>query len=384
MSTSTTTTVAHPDGTTVSVVTVSEDWTTDEGVETYGDDELYFGSLKVHLAQVPGTAMRYEHADWSTLGSKESIAEVLSRTERQGKNADIIVPAIPALDIGIAPGDAAAQTRSADVSTWPAFMQSPLLKVGMNIPAGLIKKHPDGPSKAFASGVRSCTMKIGEKWYRLKGSGNNDEGVVVRSDFNAVKGDFTRQLRGVAWINTCSREVPTLDPGGETCVCTAAIPTGSSTLTPPGSGFAELHGGAPRQHDGAAGHARSQRRTAHDSPLLTRICPTATVSAGLIGTHRESWGFRAQWACISMARRMRRSRPSAPRCRYLHICISAPYVIGQLQSLRAETTRIRRPIFPTPLSQPASSRPLTATGGSARMSWLGSSCCCRSSSTRRG
>eukprot|EP01052_Picozoa_sp_SAG31_P071071 SAG31_NODE_29970_length_387_cov_0.715278_1_plen_57_part_01 len=53
-------------------------------------------------------------------------------------------------------------------------MQQPLIKVGQNLSPDMLvaleeaAANVGGPSKAFASGVRSCTMKIGDCWYRLK------------------------------------------------------------------------------------------------------------------------------------------------------------------------------------------------------------------------
>jgi hypothetical protein len=37
------------------------------GPAAYGDDELYFGSVPVYLAQVPGTAIPYLHPEWMAL-----------------------------------------------------------------------------------------------------------------------------------------------------------------------------------------------------------------------------------------------------------------------------------------------------------------------------
>merc|ERR1711970_740611 len=74
----------------------------------------------------------------------------------------------------------------------------------------MIKQLPGAPVKAFASGVRSCTLKIGDEWYRLKGSGNNDEGFIVKCKLQKVgqsdEMKFTRQIRGSAWRHTSLRE----------------------------------------------------------------------------------------------------------------------------------------------------------------------------------
>jgi hypothetical protein len=122
-----------------------------------------------------------------------------------GKWGDIIVPAIPALDFGPADEGAANAASCTKLSTWPEFMRTPLIKVGKNIPEGMLREFPGGPEKAFASGVRSCTMKVDGQWYRLKGCGNNDEGFLVKSEMTREM-ELTRQIRGSAWEHTALRE----------------------------------------------------------------------------------------------------------------------------------------------------------------------------------
>mmetsp|Transcript_21614 Transcript_21614/g.40034 ORF Transcript_21614/g.40034 Transcript_21614/m.40034 type:complete len:702 (+) Transcript_21614:50-2155(+) len=170
-------------------------------VAPYGNDELYYGSAKVFLAPVAGSTIGYRHQDWKPLADEESLQRVLLRAEKMGPKGDIIVPAIPALDFGLV-GDT---TRTDDVDEWPEFMQTPLIKVGKNVPEYMWKMPPGAPTKAFASGVRSCIFKLKGSWYRLKGCGNNDEGFTVKSEVNPA-GDFTRQIRGSAWLHTAIRE----------------------------------------------------------------------------------------------------------------------------------------------------------------------------------
>lgn len=167
----------------------------------YGNDELYYGSAKVFLAPVAGSTIGYRHQDWKPLADEESLQRVLLRAEKMGPKGDIIVPAIPALDFGLV-GET---TQTDDVDDWPDFMQYPLIKVGKNIPEHMLQMPMGAPTKAFASGVRSCIFKLEGKWYRLKGCGNNDEGFVIKSEVNPA-GDFTRQIRGSAWLHTAIRE----------------------------------------------------------------------------------------------------------------------------------------------------------------------------------
>ena len=68
--------------------------------------------------------------------------------------------------------------------------------------------YPD--LKAFASGVRSACVKIDNKWYRLKGSGNNDQGFPVKTSSQVVETGKppikTRQIRGSAFVHTARCE----------------------------------------------------------------------------------------------------------------------------------------------------------------------------------
>eukprot|EP00930_Biecheleria_cincta_P047396 TRINITY_DN32849_c0_g1_i1.p1 TRINITY_DN32849_c0_g1~~TRINITY_DN32849_c0_g1_i1.p1 ORF type:complete len:627 (+),score=110.64 TRINITY_DN32849_c0_g1_i1:53-1933(+) len=169
----------------------------------FGEDELYFGSVKAYLAPVPGSVIAYDHSQWQALTDQDSLQRVLARAEKMGPKGDIIVPAIPALDFGQILGVKGSNDEK--VSGWPSFMRTPLIKVGKNIPESMMRPVPGGPEKAFASGVRSCVFKLDGQWYRLKGSGNNDEGFTVQSDLNSGK-ELTRQIRGSAWLHTAVRE----------------------------------------------------------------------------------------------------------------------------------------------------------------------------------
>lgn len=171
--------------------------------DAFGEDELYFGSVKAYLAPVPGNVIAYDHSKWMPLRDEDSLHRVLDRAGKIGPKADIVVPAIPALDFGQAQG--VKDSNEENVSGWPAFMRTPLIKVGKNIPESMLKPLPGSPEKTFASGVRSCVFKLDGQWYRLKGCGNNDEGFIVQNDVNSEK-EVTRQIRGSAWLHTAIRE----------------------------------------------------------------------------------------------------------------------------------------------------------------------------------
>ena len=58
------------------------------------------------------------------------------------------------------------------------------MRVGKNMPLSMIQPVAGAPEKAFASGVRSTILKMDNQWYRLKGTGVNDEG--IRAEFVRV------------------------------------------------------------------------------------------------------------------------------------------------------------------------------------------------------
>jgi hypothetical protein len=44
--------------------------------------EPYFGSVPVYLAQVPGTAIPYVHAEWAALREPAALEAVLARADK--------------------------------------------------------------------------------------------------------------------------------------------------------------------------------------------------------------------------------------------------------------------------------------------------------------
>lgn len=164
----------------------------------YGVDELYFGSVPVHLCRVAGETIAYNHEEWTPLTTTEDIAAVVRRARPVGPEDDIIEPAIPALNFG-RKVSLYADVEAANPAAWPEFMRQPLLKVTEGQAAAehdrLGAQAFSTPAKAFASGTRSCTLKIDGKWYRLKGCGNNDSGFVVSRLTDASTGKETRQVR---------------------------------------------------------------------------------------------------------------------------------------------------------------------------------------------
>lgn len=165
-------------------------------------------------AAVPGTTIPYTHDEWEPQSDPDSVAEVVRRADHLGPDKDIVVPAIPALDIARR-GKADPELDSATLQQWPDGLREPLLKGNGASPP------PKAVLKAVASGVRSCVVKTAAGWFRLKGCGNHDEGFTIREsgeaatanggdpvgiDGAAAKPAHTRQMRGSAWLHTAIRE----------------------------------------------------------------------------------------------------------------------------------------------------------------------------------
>jgi len=203
---------------TVSKTVVDTSGLADDDSEPYGHDELFFGSIPCFFESVPGETVVYNHSEWTPLTDPDSVALTVSRSRKMGPEKDIVVPAIPACEIGrVLPSpnkkvgsidDDDSDLLECTLEQWPHYLRKPLLK----IPAS--EKKPYSP-KGYASGVRSGMVKLNGKWcrepkpyhccynanpnslspvgdfrlpnlflpcrYRLKGSGNNDEGFVVRT-----------------------------------------------------------------------------------------------------------------------------------------------------------------------------------------------------------
>ena len=164
--------------------------------EDYGDEEIYFGSVKCSFAEVNGDTIIYDHDDWKPC--MDTLKSVMSRVQCLGPKKDILVPAIPALDVCRID-----RTRKGE-TVWPQALKKPLIKVGKNITK--TNQPGNGITKAYASGVRSAVVKVGQTWYRLKGCGNNDEGFIVKYEVNRQTKVLTKQIRGCAWMHTAMRE----------------------------------------------------------------------------------------------------------------------------------------------------------------------------------
>ena len=164
-------------------------------------EAIYMGSERVALAQVPGAAEDFSD-DFEVDFSDAALAVTLSRLSRQeapdGKR-DVVVPAVPSREI--CHRDRGAQSETPP--PWPEPLASgPLMKV----PAGSARELG---SVAVGSGARSCLLRAANgAWYRLKGAGNREEGVVVRHNAPmSEEAGAWRDLRGVAWGHTARKEL---------------------------------------------------------------------------------------------------------------------------------------------------------------------------------
>ena len=158
----------------------------------FGDDEIFYGSVPVHFRRVAGRAIRYDEATYAPDAEVDAVTGYPNRTLKRKDpiphadgGAPVVVPCMPCLDVlgGDAEGDD-------DVSSWPEFLRSPLIKCAEAVA---------GEPKAFASGCRSACVKLEGKWYRLKGSGNNDQ---VRRKCRAVPGSTGQYqtVRAPSWF----------------------------------------------------------------------------------------------------------------------------------------------------------------------------------------
>jgi hypothetical protein len=171
----------------------------DDHERILSDDDIYFGSFQVEFKPVEGSTTSFTIEDWTENITPESVAIVVGRGKEQfetgAASADIIEPAIPALDF--------IRLKSPNqgyFNLFPPELQSPLIKVPLET-GGV------NALRGVASGTRSALIKVGHSWYRLKGCGNNDEGFVVRRNRASIDRPAWRDIRGCAFEHTALREL---------------------------------------------------------------------------------------------------------------------------------------------------------------------------------
>ena len=181
----------------------------------FGDDEIFFGSLPVHLARVPGRAKAYKLGEFEADTERDADGKPFRTLARRSpiphpsdSGPDVVVPCMPCLDKVRKQAEAKTDPNSHNldshpdpsdpVALWPEQLRFPLIKVKTST-----KKNK---LKAYASGCRSACVKVDGSWYRLKGSGNNDDGFLVKTSESILRlgGSkvTTRQIRGCAFEHT--------------------------------------------------------------------------------------------------------------------------------------------------------------------------------------
>jgi hypothetical protein len=162
----------------------------------FGVKELYYGSIRVHLEPVPGKSVAYIHSAYTEARGAEAVAKNTARNKPihlgEGKKP-VIVPALPSLDWILRDDldDSHDQAVAAEIQRWPKLIQTPLLKV-----------PGEGGPWAVASGVRSAIVCLDGAMYRLKGSGNEDKGFILREQ----KTSGAVEIRGCAFRHTATVE----------------------------------------------------------------------------------------------------------------------------------------------------------------------------------
>lgn len=179
-----------------------------------GDDELFFGSQPVRLAQVPDRAFGFCSKHWKQGTDAESLEQTFGNAQEQTTEDGqvVVVPGIPAVDSVPRNKDIFLEQPS-NYARLPAFLQQPCLKVPLQEDDATEDASASRP-KAVASGVRSALVKCldsnnnQQRWYRLKGCGKHDEGLTVRR--NVGKEDrIWHGVRGSAFWGTTARELNT-------------------------------------------------------------------------------------------------------------------------------------------------------------------------------
>ena len=144
----------------------------------FGEDELFYGSVSVHLASVPGEAIAVVPEYWAPDVSDNALSRTIARNSPMCSDSYVIVPCIPAREISFQASAGSIAAR-ADVAAWPAVLRSPQIRTpGPN----------EGEPKAVASGRRSALVKLGGQWCRLKGCGDEERGFTVREQEDRASG----------------------------------------------------------------------------------------------------------------------------------------------------------------------------------------------------
>jgi hypothetical protein len=162
-------------------------------------EKLYYGSLPVHFAAVPGRVVPFAAEHWAVDPSSGPAVVAKGRPLDLGDGLPgLVVPAVPSLDYRCIREGGEPGMESAPAS-FPAQLAAPLLKVPQGSPGVLLQ--------GVASGTRSALVKLGGAWYRLKGCGNNDAGFVAKTEAASSTTPAWRQVRGSAFVKESLTEL---------------------------------------------------------------------------------------------------------------------------------------------------------------------------------
>ena len=121
-------------------------------------DAIYFASIPVYFAPVPGETLPFIASEWHE--DHSSLPAALERfsliTDPDG-GLPLAQPAIPALDFTRQPS---ASASAASAEALPMQLRQPLLKVPESLAA-----PPPNTIQGYASGVRSAVIKLDGQWY---------------------------------------------------------------------------------------------------------------------------------------------------------------------------------------------------------------------------
>jgi hypothetical protein len=130
---------------------------------TLTDDAIYFSSIPVFLAPVPGDTLPFVANDWRE--DPSSLPAALARfsliPDPDG-GLPLFHPALPALDFLHRPDSSSSSSSSSSAAAaaeLPLHLRQPLLKVPEPLAA-----PPPHMIQGFASGVRSALIKLDGQW----------------------------------------------------------------------------------------------------------------------------------------------------------------------------------------------------------------------------
>ncbi|GAB5360400.1 hypothetical protein AAMO2058_000624600 [Amorphochlora amoebiformis] len=158
---------------------------------SFTEENLMFGTVPVAFRTILGATYSYTPELYTEVKNTEEERELavkkyytLTAKEHGEGYEGMQLPAMPTTRLEV--------KKSSDLSSWPAILQKPLLKVPLS------EKHD---LKGYACGVRSAIVKVEGQWYRLKGCGNNDQGFPIRIN------SFNKEFRGCMFPDTAAREL---------------------------------------------------------------------------------------------------------------------------------------------------------------------------------